>query len=238
MKPRAPRSRFFLYMGITFLVIALVGFSTTFFIPLARGVFHAPLVIHVHGAMLFGWLLLFILQASLIQQRRFPRHRQIGWFAFGLSVCITISGVLVGLHATRRDLASGPDPFVLGQFVNILIEMLLFLALVAAAIVYRRDGETHKRLLLLATISVLAPAWLRLRHLLPAVPSPFVTFSLLADSLLLVAILQDVIVRRSVHRSYLWAGGLMVTIHVIELIAITSPPWLWLSRRLLNVPTM
>lgn len=123
----AARSRYFLHMGIAFLAIALIGFSTTFFIPLARGTFE--------------------------------------------------SGVLVGLHATRRDLAGGEDPFVLGQFVNILIEMALFLALVTAAVVYRRDGEAHKRLLLLATLSALAPAWLRFRHFLPWVPSPFVTLA-------------------------------------------------------------
>lgn len=231
----AARSRFFLHMGIAFLAIALIGFSTTFFIPLARGTFDAPVVIHVHGALFFGWLLFFILQATLVHRRRFPLHRQLGWIGLGLAVCIAVSGVLVGLHATRRDLAGGEDPFVLGQFVNILIEMALFLALVTAAVIYRRDGETHKRLLLLATLSALAPAWLRFRHFLPWVPSPFVTFSVLADSLLVLAMLRDLRVRGSIHRSYFWAGGPMVAIHAIELAAITSPAWQALSRILLGL---
>src|SRR5690606_984622 len=65
----AVRSRFFLYMAFGFLAIALIGFSTTFFIPLARGTFSAPPIIHLHGALLFGWLFLFILQSSLIHRR-------------------------------------------------------------------------------------------------------------------------------------------------------------------------
>lgn len=232
----APRTRFFLAMSLLFLAIALVGFSTTFFIPLARGTFEAPAVIHVHGALLFGWLAFFIVQSSLVQRRRVALHRRTGRFGAALAVAIVVSGVGVGLHATRRDLAAGVGDFALGQFVNILIEMALFAVLVGAAIACRRDGEAHKRLLLLATISALAPAWLRLRHLFPDVPNPFVTFSLLADGLLLVAIARDWLATRRVHPVYIWAGGAMVAVHIVELLAITSPPWLRLSRWLLGEP--
>ncbi|MGE3614432.1 MAG: hypothetical protein AB7L66_01060 [Gemmatimonadales bacterium] len=228
------RSRFYLAMSFGFLAIALVGFSTTFFIPLARGRFTAPPIIHIHGALLFSWLLLFIAQATLGDRRQLRTHRRIGTAGGVLAAAIVVSGVLVGLHATRRDLAAGGDDFVLGQFVNILIEMIVFGALVGAAIVTRRNGESHKRLLLLATISALAPAWLRFRHLFPAVPSPFVTWSLVADSLLLVAIARDWLVLRRVHPVYLWAGSAMVAVHLLELSAITSAPWLRLSRFLLG----
>lgn len=230
------RSKFYLYMAFGFLAIAIAGFSTTFFIPLARGTFNAPLVIHVHGALLFGWLVLLILQAALVQKRRFATHRKIGMIGAALCVAIVASGVLVGLHATRRDLAAGGDDFVLGQFVNILIEMALFGSLVAAAIVFRSSSESHKRLLMLATISALAPAWLRFRHLFPAVPDPFVTFSLFADSLLLVAMARDWIATRRIHPVYLWVGGAMVAVHVVELLAIRSTPWLRLARWILGEP--
>lgn len=230
----ASRSKFFLHMTCLFLVIAITGFSTTFFIPLARGTFRAPPVIHVHAALVFGWLLFLIWQASLIHRHKVAVHRRAGVAGALLCVAIVVSGVLVGLHATRRDLAAGGDDFVLGQFVNILIEMLLFGALVGAALLLRRDRESHKRLILLATISALAPAWLRLRHLFPAVPSPFVTFSLLADSLVLVAIARDWITLRRVHPVYLWAGGGMIVVHLIELMAIRSEPWLRLARWLLG----
>ena len=220
-------------MTISFLVVALVGFSTTFFLPLARGAFRAPAVIHVHGALLFSWLTLLIVQSSLVQSRRLPIHRTLGWFGAALCLAIVVSGVLVGMHATRRDLAAGGDDFVLGQLTNILIEMILFGSLIAAAIALRGDGESHKRLMMLATISALAPAWLRFRHFLPGVPNPFVTFSLIADSLLLIAIARDWIVSRRIHPIYLYVGGLMVAVHVIELIAITSEPWLRFARWLL-----
>ncbi len=229
-----PRSSFFLYMTFLFLAIALTGFSTTFFIPLARGTFHAPPVIHVHGVFVFGWLLFLIWQALLIRQRKGGVHRRLGWLGAGIAVGVVVTAVLVGLHATRRDLAAGGDAFILGQFVNILIEMAIFGGMVGAAIIHRRKPEVHKRLLMLATISALAPAWLRFRHFMPFVPNPFVTFSLLADSLLLVAIARDWIVLKRVHPVYLWAGGAMVALHVIETMAIRSGPWLWMARWLLG----
>ncbi|WP_372017424.1 hypothetical protein [Pseudoxanthomonas sp. 10H] len=230
-----PRARFFLAMGVLFLAVALAGFTGTYFVPLARRSFSAPAVVHVHGALLFGWLLLFIAQAWRVRQRRMVQHRRWGWFGAGLCVAIMASGVGVGLFATRRDLAAGGGDFALGQFVNILVEMLLFGALVGAAVAMRRDGESHKRLLLLATISALAPAWLRFRHFLPGVPHPFVTFSIVADTLLLVAIARDWLMLRRVHPVYLWAGGAMVAVHAIELLAITSAPWTGMARWLLGV---
>ena len=55
VRGRASRSPFFLYLSMSFLAIAIIGFSTTLFLPLARGTFRAPPVIHIHGALLFGW---------------------------------------------------------------------------------------------------------------------------------------------------------------------------------------
>ncbi|GAA4866995.1 hypothetical protein [Luteimonas vadosa] len=230
------RTRFFLAMSLVFLAIALTGFSTTYFIPLATRTLHAPPVIHVHGILVFSWLLFLILQSGLVQTRRMPTHRRLGAYGAALAASIVVSGVAVGLHATRRDLVNGADPFVIGQMVNILIEMALFGGFVAWAIAWRRDGEAHKRLLMLATISALAPAWLRLRHLMPGVPNPFVTFALLADALLLVAIAADWIRQRRVHPVYLWGGGFMVAVHLVEIWAIESAPWQRLGRWLMDVP--
>lgn len=151
-----------------------------------------------------------------------------------IALGMMVSGVFIGLWATRRDIAAGGGDFAAGQFVNIIIEMLLFGALVAGAIAMRRKREWHKRLLLLATISVLGPAWLRFRHFMPGVENPFVVFSYLADSVLLVAIAHDLLTQRRVHPAYYIVGTAMVVVHLVELHAITSAPWLATARWLLR----
>src|SRR5262245_61651804 len=180
----APRSGFFVYMSLGFLAVALIGFSTTFFIPLARGTFVAPPVIYVHGTLLFAWLIFFIAQASLIRVRSVLMHRRLGWFGALLGVAIVISGVAVALYVTRRGLAAGRGDIVLREFLGLLVTLLTFGSLVAAAVVLRRNSASHKRLLLLATIYILAPAWVRFRHLFPAVENPFIVFTFVADSVI------------------------------------------------------
>ena len=233
--PNVPkRSLFFPWMSFAFLAVALAGFSTTFFLPLFRGTFQAPAIIYVHGALLFAWLLLFIAQAQLVRTRQVPLHRRLGWAGAALGVAIVGSGIAVGFHATARDLAAGGGDDARGQLVNIVIEMLVFGALVAAAVAVRRDRESHKRLLLLATISILGPAWFRFRHFLPGLPNPLVVLSLVADSILLVAIAYDLFAYRRVHPVYLWVGGAMVAVHMTELFASESALWLRVSRTLLG----
>lgn len=231
----ATRSRFFLYLTVAFLAIAIAGFSTTLFIPLARGTFSAPPIIKIHGALLFGWLLFLIAQTSLIQSKNVMTHRKIGWFGVFLCVAIIISGVLIGAFATRRDLAVGGESSLIGSFVNTVIEMILFGSLVGSAIFYRRTPETHKRLLVVATISILGPAWFRFRHFMPFIPNPFVTFSYIADSVLLIPIARDWITFKRVHPVYIWAGGAIFLIHAIEPLVMESGPWLRLGRWLLGI---
>lgn len=232
--PVRTRSSFFVRLALFFLLIACIGFSTTFFIPLAQGRFAAPPVVYLHGAMLFGWLLLFISQASLIQRRDVHLHQRMGMLGAVLTAGIVASGVAVGLYATRRDLAATGETWPYGAFVNIVIEMLVFGGLVAAAIRLRHDPDSHKRLLVLATISALAPAWFRFRHFMPFVPNPVVTFSLIADSLLLVVAARDWRLLGRVHPVYLWAGLGMVGVHVVELSADDSDAWLRMGRWLVH----
>jgi len=164
----ATRSGFFLYMSLGFLAIAIIGFSTTFFLPLARGTFVAPPVTYVHGALLFAWLIFLVAQASLIRVRNVSVHRRLGWFGALLGIAIVISGVAVSFHSVRRQLAAGGGDLALGGFVNNLIGFLEFGSLAAAAVVLRRDTESHKRLLLLATIPLLGAAWSRFDQFFPA----------------------------------------------------------------------
>jgi len=232
----ATRSAFFLYMSLGFLAVALIGFSTTFFLPIGRGTFVAPPVTYVHGTLLFAWLIFFIVQASLIRVRSVSVHRRLGWFGALLGIAIVISGIALSLYVARRDLAAGRGDVVLGEFVGLLITFLIFGSLIAAAIVLRRNSESHKRLLLLGTIWVLAPAWLRFRHFLPAVENPLVVFSIIADSLILVAIARDLMTYKRVHPVYVWVGGLIIAFDTIVLstVGFQSAVWLRVARWLLG----
>lgn len=228
------RSSLPLVLALAAWPVAVLGFSTTFFFPLGRGSFSAPYVIYVHGALFFAWLLLLTGQVLLIRARQVAWHRRIGWVGAALALGMAVSGVAVGVYAARRDLADTPETVVFGGFTNIVIEMLLFSALVAAAVRLRRDRASHQRLLLLATISVLGPAWFRWRHLVPSVPNPLVAFSLLADMVLVIPVVHDWRTAGHVHPVYKWVGSAMVATHMLELFVSESDVWVRTGRALLS----
>ncbi len=233
-QPSYLRSRFFLHLSLAFLAVAVAGFCTTLFIPLAKGSFAAPFQVQVHGVLMFGWLLLLIGQAALVSSGHTAVHRRLGLLGALLALAIVPSGVVAGVYATRRDLGATEATWPYGAFVNIVIEMAVFGLLVAAAIAQRRQPERHKRLLILATISALGPAWFRFRHFMPFVPSPIVTFALVADSVLLALIAREWLVERRVHPVFVWAGGAMVAVHLLELAAAESQLWTGIGRWLLQ----
>lgn len=222
----AARSRFFTAMAVLALVVALTGFAGTYFVPLARGGFRAPPIVHVHGALLFGWLVLFLAQSLLIRRRDLLAHKRLGWAGAVLAAGVSVSTVAVGVWATQRDVAAGGGDIAVSALTGVCLSAAMFLALVAAAIAWRRNGPAHKRLMMLATIAILWPAWFRFRHYFPSVPAPEITFAIIAaDSLIVACILRDWLVERRIHSVFLWVGPAIILEHITEALLFDSPPW-------------
>src|SRR5262245_15706509 len=76
--------RFFVGFAVTVTLLVLVGFTRTFFVPLARQVFVAPWFVYAHAACFFAWISLLVTQSVLVASRRTPVHRRLGQVAFGL----------------------------------------------------------------------------------------------------------------------------------------------------------
>jgi hypothetical protein len=110
---------------------------------------------------------------------------------------------LAVVTAARGSAPPGIDPLA---FLAIpVFDMILFASFVIAALLRRRDPEAHKRLMLLAYISIIVAAIARLPGILPLGPPGFFG---LAIVLVLVAATYDLVSRRKVHRVYLWGGAL------------------------------
>jgi hypothetical protein len=100
--------------------------------------------------------------------------------------------------------------------------MILFTTFVTGAIVWRRDRETHKRLMLLAYISIIVAAVARLPGLLPLGPLAFFG---LGYSLVAIAVAYDFASRRRVHKVYIWGGALMIVSVPLRLMISSTSAW-------------
>jgi hypothetical protein len=217
---------FYAFMAWLAAAAAAIGFSTTWFIPVAGGSFHGPAIAHIHGLLFFSWIALLIVQARLIRDRRPGFHRRLGLAALVLAPSMAVSGMGVGLYAVTRDLAAGAGGVAYSQLPGVLSAMLIFLAFVAAGLALRRRPDWHRRMMLLATIAILWPAWFRFRHLLPWVPRPDIVLAfLVADSLILIAIARDLLRFRRVHPAWLIFGLGLIAEHLAELLFYDTPAW-------------
>jgi hypothetical protein len=111
--------------------------------------------------------------------------------------------------------------------------MLVFAIIVGAAFYYRRRPETHKRLMLLATIAILPAAVARLPFAFIQQIGPLAFFGL-SDLFIVPILLYDLVTRGRPHRATVLAGALIVISHPLRLLIGNTKAWLvfatWLTH--------
>jgi hypothetical protein len=200
---------FFSAMALLILVTVFVGFARTYFLA---GVFRAPLpslIIHIHGAVFSSWILLLIAQISLVSAGRVDIHRRLGLAGFGLACLMVTLGVLAASNSLARGFSPPGSPFDPKTFYAIPIgDMVVFATLVFFAYRARTDPAAHKRLILIATISLLdAPTGRPPFSVITARPFFDSTFVVI---FLLLLVAYDLFSTRKVHRATIWAGLFVV----------------------------
>jgi len=207
---------FYLSFGIFALAIVLLGFSTTYIIPMAWRSFSAPPIVHLHGAAALAWVTIVIVQASLVSRSRTPIHRRFGLSALPLALLVWVSGIYTSVWAANRDLAD-QGTAATSSLAGSAIGLSLYLGLVIAAVMLRRRPDWHKRLILLATIQLLWPAFFRLRHLMPMIPNPEIWLALvLAYSPVVIFALRDRLVCGRIHPVWLFVAPALILEQSIE----------------------
>ena len=144
---------FFSGMAILILATVFLGFARTYYLA---GTFRAPLpapIIHLHGAAFSCWILLLITQTSLVSAHRVDLHRRLGVVGFLLAAVMVVLGMLAATNALSRNFAPpGLDPLTF--YVIPMSDMVIFSVFIFFAYRARFDPDTHKRLIMLATISL------------------------------------------------------------------------------------
>ncbi len=195
---------FFVAMAGLFPIIAVIGFTPNVQ-DIIGGVSKPHWLVHVHGALMSGWLLVFLAQAVLAARGNFRFHRQLGLLAAGLGVIVWITMGAVAMHIL---IANHPPEgsWLFDLMLGALYLMACFGLFFAWGILVRKkDPAAHKRLLLLATLVTMQTAVDRI-HGLPAfgIESPYANFMYL-DALLLPLFVYDFTTLRCIHR-ITWFG--------------------------------
>lgn len=223
-----------LFVGslILVLVIVFAGFAQTFYLKAWFGKPPLANLLFVHGLVMSAWLALFAVQTALVESGRIDLHRRLGVAGAGLAALVLFVGVASALDAGRRGFS--PAPQVTPQmFLAIpLIDLLVFAILVGLALVKRRNSGTHKRLMLLGTVSMLTPAVARLPlDALKGAGLPAFFGVTVAVVVLIVVI--DTVRHRRLHPAFGWGAALVIVAVPARIVLAQTDAWVSIADRLI-----
>lgn len=240
MSTTVPRSTtvsehtYFVSAAVAIAAIIFAGFARSYFLGAWFEARALPPLVHVHGLVMTSWIVLFLVQTLLIARHRTALHRGLGALGVLLALLIVVIGMMTLLAAATREVHASPQSPPATFFLMLLcfdtVNLLVFAAFVTAAIVLRRQAGWHKRLMLLATASLLGPAIARL-------PLTFfhdnVHALLTLDACILLCAIVDTARHRRLHPVFAWGvPSVLVIIHAAYAVAVT-PAWIRLARLLI-----
>ena len=209
-RPLPWQRRAFAALVITVVVIA--GFVPVYTIRLLHHDPNLTWLVHLHGLTMASWIALLLTQTLLVAKHRVDLHRKLGLVGALLIPAILAIGFGVLLNAATRQTHSIYD----SRFYWMLVafdgaNLLLFAGLAASAIMLRRRSDYHKRLMLLATLSLLGPAFGRLTSIASGFREDSdLTVLLLMLSSVLICAGVDTRRHRRWHPVFLWGTALVV----------------------------
>ncbi len=224
-------NRFFLGAGIATIALVLWGFARTYYL---KGFFDSPVLpvrLHVHGAVMTLWIVTFFAQTCLIRAHRLDIHKRLGMFGVLIAVGVLILGTTTTIQAAAREVNAHssdaiPRVVVLGLE---LVQMMLFAGFVAAAIWWRKRRDTHKRLMLLATLCLLPSPISRL---------PFaqanLTILLLFNAAVVAFVAADALVKRRLHPAFAWGALTLIASISLAYAGTKTPQWIEFGTRMVS----
>ena len=227
VSPAARDRKFYTGMAIAMLFTALIGFSRTYFLGLISG--HATTItgrvpnatVHLHALLFTSWLVLFIVQTSLVATHRVKVHRKLGYFGVALGAAMIVVGGRTAVEAARLSaVLPGNDPW---SFTAIPFgDIITFAGFFLAAVLWRNDKDKHKRLMILASACLMSAALVRWPGVLRVGPLLSYILTLLFP---IAAAAYDWRSRGRVHPVYWWGLAVIALGIPVRVILLGSPTW-------------
>jgi hypothetical protein len=223
---------FYISMSIAAMITVFAGFAPTYYL---RPYFNtAPLMplLHVHGIVFTSWLVLFLIQTTLVAAHRTDIHRRLGILGGVIATLMIVIGASTAVIRASQGATPAPSVSPLSFLVVPLGDISVFAILVGAGFYYRRRADVHKRLMLLATVSILAAAIARWPFAIMQAGPP--AFFGITDLFVLACILYDLITLKRVHRATALAALLIIASQPLRLMLAGTHVWLAFAGWLTN----
>ena len=248
----AARTGFYFWLSLLLLAFLLVGFAPTLFLRPYFDVQPIPAYLYVHGAVLTAWYVWVVVQTSMVRAGRIATHRRLGVVGAIIAAAVVVAGPMASFGVPGRISAAGLDwdtdvsvalPYLGAEGSRViefaarvvwsnLFSIVAFAGLVAAALLLRSNRETHKRLIILASIGTILPALARISRWpgLGGEDGGFI--AAVGLGLLLCVIVHDVVTRGRPHKATVIGIAVILLSVVVSLTIAGSEPGLAFIRML------
>jgi FtsH-binding integral membrane protein len=221
------RRRFYIGVALAIAITVFAGFAPTYYL---RAYYHStPLagLLHLHGVVFTAWVLLLLVQSTLVAAGRVALHRRLGVAGAMLAALLVAVGTTTAIvNAAEGRSPPGVPPL---SFLAVpLFDMVVFTGLAATGLWHRRRADIHKRLLTLATISLLGAPIARLPFGAPVIG--LLGVFALADLFIVACVVYDLTTLRRVHPATLWGGLAIVLSQPLRLAISGTGLWLGFAR--------
>ncbi|PSL02344.1 hypothetical protein [Cecembia rubra] len=227
--------------------ITFVGFYPSYFSTLK-----APLIIHVHGALMVLWLATVIIQPWLIKLHKIKWHRSLGKLSYVLMPTILLVGYFVLRYGYLRvlagDVVAPPDYYPEAASADskaadfIVIGSLYFFWLLTyytLGILFKKKIQAHATFMLAAALTILGPSGDRfLGYLYYGLGWEFNAFAENFTFGIIFLIFGALLVYHHKHKLDLWPT---ITVLVLQLIGVFlfhkmpfHPSWDGLAKMLFS----
>ncbi len=151
------RPSFFFWMIVAMCLFVFAGFGIHSFVPALQGNFPpAPPIVHLHGVVFIGWMLLLLMQSALVCSGNVKLHRTLGLWGIAQGTATILIGLMMQLVASGRGHAAGRPAGTDGLYLG-LLAFLGFAVMFTLAIRNRTRPEIHRRMILFAMLPVIPP---------------------------------------------------------------------------------
>ncbi|RAK59008.1 hypothetical protein DJ021_03910 [Phenylobacterium hankyongense] len=237
---------FYVWMAALFVLIAFSGFAGTYWLQLPAGTFVGAPLLHLHGILFSAWTLFFLSQTWLAASGQMQHHRAWGVAGVSLATAMVFVGFATAIASMQKDVAAGYAQQARAFAIVPISAAVLFAILVTWAVVTVKRPETHKRLMMLATMSILQAPIGRFFFLAivgggpgvrpgsaPAAPvATTIGAGLVVAVLILAVIIYDWRKRGRPHPVYLIGGAAVVIVELIRVPLAESPQWQSIAQAL------
>lgn len=218
---------FFFWMALAMAFFIFSGFGLTYLQPMAtRTGLPLPPIVHLHGVVFFSWILLLVVQPLLVNTGNVKLHRSVGTFGIVIAAMLILMGSLITIMFAGSQIGNRTPDYPNLMYLSVMA-VIGFAALFCLAIRNVRTPESHKRLILFATIFLLPPGINRLYMVLFELVNAPVFWTYLTMDMLVVAILiYDWRSLGKISKASMIGASCVVVPHVLHVVLADSGAFL------------